>query len=91
MALYRKKPVAVEAMRYGPSSMPSLELCLFLEGTGAKVSSDGISLPTTKGTVLVAPGEWIIKQSSNDFYPCSDEVFKRNYTIVIDFTTEGPL
>jgi len=79
MPLFIKRPVVVEAMQYGPDSMPSVELCLFLSGTKCTVSSDGISIKTKNGTVLVTPGDWIIKLSPDDYYPVANEVFTSLY------------
>ena len=76
---YRKIPVVVEAMQYGPYTAPSLGLCFFLDGTGAYAIADGIIIPTLEGHMLARPGDWIIKGIEGEFYPCKPDIFAKTY------------
>lgn len=79
MGLYRKKPVVIEAMHYGPYTAPTLELVTFLTGSNARPVSDGIIIPTLEGDMLARPGDWIIKGVNGEFYPCKADVFEKTY------------
>lgn len=79
MPLFRKKPVVIEAVQYGPYTAPSLDVVLFLDGAGARATSDGIIIPTLEGDHLARPGDWIIKGVSGEFYPCKPDIFEKTY------------
>lgn len=82
MSKFRKKPVVVEAARFlGGFSYD--EMC---EEWGEKFSDncsiDGLGfckIRTLEGTMGVSNGDWIIKGTANEFYPCKDEIFKKIY------------
>ena len=79
MAKYRKKPVVIEAVQYGPYSAPTVELAMFLEGSGAILTKDGIVIPTLEGDHLARVGDWIIKGVAGEFYPCKPDIFEQTY------------
>jgi hypothetical protein len=79
MAKYRKKPVVIEAVQYGPYSAPSIELLMFLDGCGATLTEDGIVIPTLEGDHLARVGDWIIKGVAGEFYPCKPDIFEQTY------------
>ncbi len=79
---YRKKPVVIEAIQYGPYSAPTLELALFLDGAGAYATENGIMIPTLEGDHLAQVGDWIIKGVKGEFYPCRDDIFRMTYEAV---------
>jgi hypothetical protein len=79
MTKYRKKPVVIEAVQYGPYSAPSVELAMFLEGSGATLTEDGIVIPTLEGDHLARVGDWIIKGVAGEFYPCKPDIFAQTY------------
>jgi hypothetical protein len=86
---YRKKPVVIEAVQYGPHYAPSAELNLFLEGSGAKFTEEGIVIPTLEGDHLARIGDYIIKGVKGEFYPCKPDIFHMTYEAAD--IAEGPL
>ena len=76
---YRKKPVVIEAVQYGPYTAPTLELALFLDGAGAYATADGIIIPTLEGDHLATVGDYIIKGVKGEFYPCKPDIFAMTY------------
>lgn len=76
---WRKKPVVIEAMQYGPYSAPSVALHLFLDGSGARLTDEGIVIPTLEGDHLARVGDWIIKGVQGEFYPCKPDIFAATY------------
>lgn len=83
MPKFRKKPIVIEAVRYGPYTAPSLELVAFLaECEGWNTTDDGIIIPTLEGDHLAKPGDWIIKGVAGEFYPCKPDIFESTYEAV---------
>lgn len=79
---YRKKPVVIDAMQYGPYTAPTLELIEFLQGTSASWGPEGITIPTLEGNHLARVGDWIIKGVAGEYYPCKPEIFEQTYELV---------
>jgi hypothetical protein len=80
---YRKKPVLIEAVQYGPYHMPTVDLAIHLEGcAGWYVTDDGIIIPTLEGDHLATVGDWIIKGVKDEFYPCKPDIFALTYDAV---------
>lgn len=77
MPFYTKKPVTVEAVQYvGVNAEECVRFC------PSAMSMPGIrqmSIPTLEGTMIVSTGDWIIKGTAGEFYPCKDEIFKTIY------------
>lgn len=90
---YRKKPVVIEAVQMPDSKIWTnyraghtvpvnriLDIVgLFPEGHVFQETDAGIHIPTLEGTMLAAPGDWIIKGVAGEFYPCKPEIFEATY------------
>ena len=76
---YRKKPVVIDAMQYGPYTAPTLEMSCFLYGAGASWGPEGITIPTLDGPHLARVGDFIIKGIAGEFYPCKPDIFEATY------------
>jgi hypothetical protein len=37
---------------------------------------------TLEGTMLASPGDWIIRDTEGELYPCKSSVFERQYELV---------
>ena len=81
MAMFRKKPIVVEAVRYGPHGAPTLELCMFLEKSDREITIDenGIHIETLEGVMTAKIGDWIIRGVAGEFYPCRPDIFAQTY------------
>lgn len=80
MPKFRKKPVVIEAVQYGPYTAPSLGVSLFLaDCEGWRTTEEGIVIPTLEGDHLARPGDWIIKGVKGEFYPCKPDIFAATY------------
>lgn len=73
---FRKIPVVVEAVQYTGSNRQ--ELAAFA-GHWIDVSGDAVYVTTPSGPVRVETGDWLIKQSDSDYYPCKANVFAAVY------------
>ena len=86
MALYRKKPVVIEAER-----VPTDQDCVSEHGRvwgmfyragfeQFKVTVDkGYDITTLEGVMHASPGDWIIKGVKGEFYPCKPDIFEATY------------
>jgi hypothetical protein len=79
MAFYKKKPVVIEAKQLTEESFNSVvdwvPDCICMDGIS-------ISIPTLEGNMLASPGDYIIKGTHGEFYPCKPNIFEENYVNV---------
>lgn len=75
MARFRKKPVVIEAFRPDVDEPPKWAL----RSDAILHSMDGISIVTLEGTMLVSPGDWIIRGVNGEIYPCKPDIFAKTY------------
>lgn len=88
---YRSIPTVVEAIKYDGSNIKELE-----DWSGGKVQfiepEDRSDDPDCDLSVMddlhstwinVYQGQWIIKGTKGEFYPCDDEVFNQKYEEVL--------
>jgi hypothetical protein len=91
MALYRKKPVVIEAMRLtrrnnGPQPFPDWfddavsRNAIITHGMG-KFGEGPVfcEIPTLEGTMRADEGDWIIKGVAGELYPCKPDIFAATY------------
>jgi hypothetical protein len=79
MPMFRKKPVAVEAVQFG--GYLTSEIAEFIEGEDYDFdpSEHVIRLHTLEGVMTVSLLDWIIKGVQGEFYPCKPGIFARTY------------
>lgn len=79
MTFYKKKPIVIEAYRYGYDEIP-LE---WLENPSimhhASYASDYLLITTLEGEMKAFPGDYIIKGIEGEFYPCKESIFLATY------------
>ena len=78
MALFRKKPVVIEATQW------------FKDGDHPAVFVGGLSgrprIDTLEGPMFVNVGDWIITGVKGEHYPCKPDIFEMTYERVQDAT-----
>ena len=79
-ALYRKKPVVVEAMRWTGDNWYDAAIWIGLHRHPA-LHREGTALviPTLEGNMRAEPGDWIIRGVKGEFYPCKPDIFEATY------------
>ena len=78
MALYRKKPVVIEAHLY--ETEKELRLAMEFIGKGCSWTKEGgLIIETLEGNHLADIGDYIIKGVKGEFYPCKPDIFKLTY------------
>lgn len=82
---FRKKPVVIEAHRFGGSTS---EVQAFMKWFGGKAfkapfvttrDMRPLHIATLEGTMEAQPGDWIIKGVKGEFYPCKPDIFAATY------------
>jgi hypothetical protein len=80
MPKFRKKPVVIEALRFG-GNFDEIEAFV---GGDAEFRDGELLVATLEGPLRAAPGDWIIKGVKGEFYPCKPDIFEATYEPVED-------
>lgn len=90
-ALYRKKPIMVEAMCWNGTLESATEVVLWLRGLGgvanyvASKENSSWDIPATilvhtlEGDMHAKPGDYVIRGIKGEFYPIDGEIFRASY------------
>lgn len=94
MAIYRKKPVIVEARKYTGDDWNIINLCEWM-GLDHKSQDDAkdirltydnkLPIKTLEGIMMASIGDYIIKGVKNEFYPCKPDIFEETYELLDEF------
>lgn len=83
---YRKKPVEIEAVRWGTPGAPTNPdpIIEWIRSGGAKAAyltggGETIAITTLEGVMSAKPGDWIIRDVQGEFYPCKPDIFAATY------------
>jgi hypothetical protein len=91
MSRWRSRPVEIDAVRFvgiglgGAGLGPDRRVPdWFLQaGTDGLIKADAkgpcLWIKTLEGTMCARPGDWIIRGTEGELYPCKDSVFQRKY------------
>lgn len=87
MALYRKKPVVIEAVQFDGRNRREV-LCFVYPNLSedALLGAEAMRLPivieTLEGGMTVSPDDFVIKGVKGEFYPCKPDIFAATYDAV---------
>ena len=91
MAKYRKKPVVIEARQWDGGVPGSVTLLLEWIGKhggeakykagkrGNEIVDQRIEIATLEGPITASFGDYIIKGTEGEFYPCKPDIFEATY------------
>lgn len=83
MALFRKKPVTVEACQWLGEPVAHLPAwCSTKVGAGDRTPDDRpttLVIETLEGAMIAQRGDWIIKGVKGEIYPCKPDIFSLTY------------
>jgi hypothetical protein len=75
---FRKKPVEVDAVKWDGENVD--KITAFLAGHGRfRPLSGVIEITTLEGVMTARKGDWIIKGTKGEFYPCKPDIFADIY------------
>ena len=73
---YRKKPVEVEAFRYGYDDAPEW---FFTTEQVVDIKKDHCIIGTLEGDMKANKGDYIIQGLRGELYPCKPDIFEKSY------------
>lgn len=89
---YRKKPVVVEAFRFGFDDMPkwfidnknwTREIINYAyNGYGTPIEDACCKIKTLEGIMTASYGDYVIKGVHGELYPCKADIFEETYELV---------
>lgn len=93
VALFRKKPITVEAIQWTgdnlfevtiftdvfPPDKDSMFAGRLWEQYEDRVKRKGLKIRTLEGVMLANIGDWIIKGIKGECYPCKPDIFESTY------------
>ena len=88
MAMFRKKPVVIEAKKWDGANLKEIIDFIGLHESAKKwtwgeyeqvVSKEGLKIFTLEGPHMATIGDWIIKGVKGEFYPCKPDIFEQTY------------
>lgn len=86
MALYRKKPVEVEAIQLTVENVDALiewiPACIVTFFVSTTIVNAYIK--TLEGVMVARDGDYIIKGVQGEFYPCKPDIFEQTYEAVTE-------
>ena len=92
MSKFRSKIVEIEAVQWSGKGLsppiPHWIVDCLVRGKGrpGSISRNGerLEIFTLEGTMTALPGDWIIRGTEGELYPCKPSVFDRKYELVED-------
>ena len=82
MEKFRKRPVVIEAIQYGPATCAAICEWLGVPHNVYDGEPCGVGefiIPTLEGDMRASPGDWIIRGVQGEFYPCKPDIFAATY------------
>lgn len=92
-AMYRKKPVVIQACKLDAEN--SEDIVRWVNGRGTNLSRDasvfgnaigtevrGVYIPTEEGVMEASLGDFVIEGVQGEFYPCKPDIFEATYEYV---------
>lgn len=75
--IFRKKPVAIEAVRWMTDNFD--EVVEFCPEIVSDNNGSDLIIKTLEGNMRCSPFDWIIKGVNGEFYPCKSDIFEKTY------------
>lgn len=75
---FRSKVVTIEALQHEDGKQDG-DLARYVSDTVRYTEEGTVLIKTLEGTMEAKPGDWIIRGTEGELYPCKDSVFQRKY------------
>jgi len=80
MALYKKKPVLIEAIQWKNRNI--MEICNFMGKFTPQIFKGNLIIRTLEGDMIINDHDFIIRGIKGEFYPCKPLIFRDTYILV---------
>ena len=77
---FRGKPVVIEAVQFDGEN--GADVAKFMECQHPAIEHGKLLIGTLEGVMAATPGDWIIKGTNGEFYPCKPDIFEQRYEAV---------
>jgi hypothetical protein len=77
---YRKKPVIIEAVQWFDDVASTADLFEFCDDLD--VTHSNIAIKTPEGDMKISIGDYVIKGTKGEFYPCKPDIFEEIYELI---------
>lgn len=74
---WRKRPVVVDAVRLDHANRD--EVAPWCSGRASEADAGALLIDTLEGTMVAAPGDWIIRGVAGEVYPCRADISAATY------------
>jgi hypothetical protein len=81
MALYRKKPVVIQAYQWDGQPDSGLERWMGDAFESWIPSKRQLAIRTLEGEHIISAGDWIIRGVEGEIYGCKASVFEKTYEL----------
>ena len=78
MALYRKRPVIIEAVQWD-GNLETLNIFPKKDTENVKLREGDLYIQTLEGQMKANIGDYIIKGVKGEYYPCKHDIFEMTY------------
>lgn len=79
MARYRRRPVVIDAVQFTGDNFDEIASLGADWETYEAEFADFILIETVAGDLRADVGDWVVKDSSGELYPCKPDVFAETY------------
>lgn len=87
MQKFRRKPTVLEAVKWRGSNFAEvIEFLKITSATGGVAGEDAVTrindkikINTLEGTMTADVGDWILRGTAGEIYPCKPDIFKNIY------------
>lgn len=77
---FRKKPVVIDAVQVPlPVDYPEWVAQAHASGHLWALQDGSVRVKTNHGTTMAKRGDWIIRQTTGEVYPCAPDIFAASY------------
>ena|SRR5688500_17787161 len=80
---YRGKPVIIEAMQLTRNVAERKAIMAWVGEGNLETEKEwdpiNLHIKTQNGVTVAEPGDWIVKGTQGDFYPCKNATFQEKY------------
>lgn len=76
---YIAKPVVIEALLFTNLEDNLHDICKFIGDDSYIYGCDGLFIRTLEGNMHVSVGDYVIKGTKGEYYPCKPDVFENKY------------
>ncbi|WP_336802523.1 hypothetical protein, partial [Kaistia sp. MMO-174] len=98
MAAFRKKPVVIEATQFEGTMESANRVLAWIGSHGGYATrahmmmpEKGIIIHTLEGNMTAAVGDWVIKGTKGEFYPCKPDIFVETYEPATPLPTQSSM